>query len=1034
MNPIYHPMAQAIFVGREAELSVIGKALDSAVAGRGLATIISGEPGIGKTRLVEHCKKMAEAKGMMVLAGAASQDSAEPFQVFARALSEYTEEPLLAMTESVSFSGVFVASASGEITAKAMAGGMDPEKIASTLNTVQSFVGDSFRNAEGRIGRMTFGDLTVLAERCGEAIVFGVIEGDEHPEMANSLKALAANMALTGADHEYIVSSAAGLKFSVRKDVAGVKLSSERNRLADRTLEIIAKATGDRPMLMVFEDMHWSDEISLFVFSYLARISPRLRLSILATARPSESPLWDGALESLVSEGSATIIPLVQMEEAIIRKLVDSAYSPNRFPDEFYAKLAKDCAGNPLFTEELVKQMAVDGGIAMKGGAFALVEGIYSVPGRVEDIVLKRLDALTPAAMAAAEHLSCAGREFPAALPGALKSLRDHEAAIGELSAAGIMVAAGQTLQFRHALFRDAIYKNISGRWLANYHKGLGEYYEAEYAGRHGAVIYELARHFYNSNEKAKAFDYCFKAGESAEASYAAERAIEFYGWALNTLPVLKIKSVADREVELHERTGDMLTLISKFNEALASYSAAISKCQDDRQKAKLHRKKCDTYMKLGDYDATLEETAKGEALTSDKLELILLGHQRAYVFMRRGEFDKAIEMCQGFLEQLKDVTAAEKAIASLYDTIGSSSHRKGDFNLALDCYGKCLEMSEAQGDLRKVGAVLNNIGNVYGDRLQMDLSRQYYDRGMEIFKKLGDKQSMGVIIGNIGAIYHSSGEVTKALECYTKGLSIAEETGDVRMMGASLGNIGVTHFTLGNFVLCIEIFERAVRIWTHMGDQTGLAWGYSSVGAAHGEMGDYGKARDRLQESIEIAEKSGDQWKLCAAHLFMGDLLKNMGELEEARASYEKSREISTTIDSPDIIAESLTGLADISLIAGDPAAAGELSESAVRVSSDAGLKVELANALRARGLAHASLGMKWKSEADFLKSQELYRVIENPVSEAKMQCDWGRSTIEWGNSDEGRERIKAALETFKAKGMKLWGKKCEELLGKPT
>lgn len=1027
-------MAQTVFVGREAELSVIRKALDSAVAGSGLATIISGEPGIGKTRLVEHCKKMAEAKGMMVLAGAASQDSAEPFQVFARALSGYTEEPLLAMTESVSFSGVFMASASGEITAKAMAGGMDPKRIASTLNAVQSFVGDSFRNAKGRIGRMTFGDITVLAEKCGRAIVFGVIEGNEHPEMANSLKALAANMALTGADHEYIVSSAAGLKFSVRKDVAGVKLSSERNRLADRTLEIIVKAIGDRPVLMVFEDMHWSDEISLFVFSYLARISPRLRLSILATARPSESPLWDGALESLVSEGSATIIPLVQMEEAIIRKLVDAAYSPNRFPDEFYAKLAKDCAGNPLFTEELVKQMAVEGGITMKGGAFALVEAHYSVPGRVEDIVLKRLDALTPAAMAAAEHLSCAGREFPATLPGALKGLRDHEAAIGELSAAGIIVAAGQTLQFRHALFRDAIYKNISGRWLANYHKELGEYYETEYAGRQGVVIYELARHFYNSNEKAKAFDYCFKAGESAEASYAAERAIEFYGWALNTLPVLKIKSVADREVELHERAGDMLTLISKFNEALASYSEAISKCQDNGQKAKLHRKKSDTYMKLGDYDATLEEIAKGEALTHDKLELVLLGHQRAYVFMRRGEFDKAIEMCQGYLDQLKGIPGTDKATAALYDTIGSSSHRKGDFNLALDYYTRCLEMSESNGDLRKMGAVLNNIGNVYGDRLQLDMSRQYYDRGMEIFKKLGDKQSMGVIIGNIGAIYHSSGEVTKALECYKKGLTIAEETGDLRMISASLGNIGVTHFTLGNFIPCIETFERAMWIWAHMGDKTSLAWGHSSVGAAHGELGEYIKARESIQKGIDIAQKSDDPWKLCAACLFMGDLLRIMAKLPEAIKSYEKSRDISTSLDSPDIIAESLTGLAETYLETGDPGKASEHSESAVRISSDAGLKVELANALRVRGLVLASLGKMLESEADFLKSQDLYKFVENPVSEAKMQYDWGRAEAGWGNPASGRKKVKKAHETFRAKGMKLWVEKCDTILGKPV
>ena len=1024
-------MASHEFVGRETELAIIEKAFDSALAGKGSTTIISGEPGIGKSRLVEHCRSNAAAKGMKILAGGASQDSQEPFHVFTKALSEYTREPLMAMTKSVSFSGVFIASATGEIMAKAMLGGMDPEKIASTLSAVQSFVGDSFMNAEGRIGRMTFGDLTVLAERCGDALLFGIVEGEEHPEMATSLKVLAADIAKAGHTYEEAISKAAELKFSVRRDLSGVKLSSERNRLADRTLEIIAHATGDQPVLIVFEDMHWSDETSLFVFSYLVRVAPRLRLSILATARSSETPLWDRELESLVSEGSTAIIPLVQMDEAIIRKLVNSLYSPNNFPDDFYSKLTRDCAGNPLFTEELVNQMAVEGGIALKGSCFTLTESHYSVPNRIEDLVQKRLESLVPATLAAAEQLACAGREFPANLPRALKNIRDHESALTDLSTAGIVVAAGQTLQFKHALFRDAIYKNISGRWLANYHRELGEYYEAEYAEKPGTVIYELARHFHKSNEKDKAFEYCFRAGESAEASYAAEQAIEFYHWALVTMPLCKKKSACERGAELHECIGNMQTLISRFPEAISSYTDAISITSQNLHKAQLHRKICEAQWKLGNYDASLEEIAKGEALTDDMLELINLGHQRAYILMRRGDYDSAIKICTGLLVQLKTMKAPEKVVASLYDTLASSHHRKGDHALALEYYNKCLVTSESLGDLRKMGAVLNNIGNVYGDRLQNEQSRQYYDRSLAIFKKIGDKQAVGVIIGNIGAIHHSTGSVSKALECYTRGLAIAEETGDLRMISASLGNMGVTQFTLGNFGLCIETFGRAMRIWEMMGDQASMAWGNSSIGAAYNEMGDSDKARECLLLGIESSESSDDQWKLCAAHLFMGDLLKNMGESESPAESYGKSRDIAAQLDSPDLLAESYTGLAETALLVGNNARAEENIASAIKTSTDANLRVELANALRASALLLASKGNSEEADAEFRKSMAIYNIIENPVAKAKLLYDWGRSALSWGKAEEGREMVKAALGTFIRSEMAVWIERCNRLLG---
>jgi predicted ATPase len=745
-----------VFVGREAEIRSIGERLDEAAAGRGSSVNVRGEPGIGKSVLVEQCAAMARSKGFRVLMGGAAQSGSEPFQVFNRALCGLTDGPLLSGMETASFAGVFFVGRSGDVIAQAVGRDIDPAAIAATMGAVQSFIGDSFRVADGSMGRMTFGTTTVLAEGDQSGMLFGVVLGPEHREMASCISEAAAEIRRGAKAPSETVSGLAAKRFAIRRSPSNMKLSSELNMLADKTLAVIQNATGDSPVLMVFEDMHWADEVSSHVFSYLARISGRLRLLILATSRPGESAEWDGSADAMRQDGVLSVMPLMKLETALVKSLVESRCGPNDFPDEFHERLSRDCDGNPLFIHEVISQMLSDGGIALQGGMHRLSATDFSLPGKVEDLVMGRVSALASPTMALVEMLSCAGKEFPADIADALASSKGASNGMEELAAAGIVEAGEGGFQFRHALFRDAIYKNISPRWKSSHHKAIGEYYEAACGADVAGVIYELARHFHLSNEKRKAVGYCIWAGEAAEAAYAAEKAIEFYGWAQADISAMGASAEDARlQTDLLERAGDMQVLISRYPDAMASFAAAISKVEDRRAKARLHRKTGDVLFRLGDFAGCLDETSKGEAQTDDLEELLLLGFQRAYMLMRQGEYDRSIAMCNDLLERASAFPLSEKITASIFDTLGTNSHRKGDYETALMWYNRSLEMSERAGDLRKMGALYNNIGNVYGDRLLNETSREYYDKAMAIFRKIGDKQAFCVIQGNIGAIHH---------------------------------------------------------------------------------------------------------------------------------------------------------------------------------------------------------------------------------------------------------------------------------------
>ena len=124
-------------VGREKELDNLRTSLENAMSGAGSTILISGEPGIGKSRLVEEFKREAEERGVKLLAGAAARDTLHPFLLFSKALDDDIGSPLFHDQEFISFTEIFAINNSGLLVAKAspeIDGGLDSDIFAGMLS------------------------------------------------------------------------------------------------------------------------------------------------------------------------------------------------------------------------------------------------------------------------------------------------------------------------------------------------------------------------------------------------------------------------------------------------------------------------------------------------------------------------------------------------------------------------------------------------------------------------------------------------------------------------------------------------------------------------------------------------------------------------------------------------------------------------------------------------------------------------------------------------------------------------------------
>jgi hypothetical protein len=182
-----------LLIGRDNELKTLNQILNKAISGEGSTIFISGEAGIGKTRLIDAFRESAAAQNLKVLSGSASADTSQPFLIFSKALGEVMERPLFEEQEYKGFSKLFAVYKTGMLLAETSTGeeDLDADIFAGMFTAVQDFVRESFDQAvtqKAGLGRLEYGNMKILIEHGTQIFLTAVFTGEEHPDMKHLLR------------------------------------------------------------------------------------------------------------------------------------------------------------------------------------------------------------------------------------------------------------------------------------------------------------------------------------------------------------------------------------------------------------------------------------------------------------------------------------------------------------------------------------------------------------------------------------------------------------------------------------------------------------------------------------------------------------------------------------------------------------------------------------------------------------------------------------------------------------------------------
>jgi class 3 adenylate cyclase/predicted ATPase len=289
----------------------------------------------------------------------------------------------------------------------------------------------------------------------------------------------------------------------------GLELVAEQRR--QETIEaLVAQVVAlsrQRPVLMIFEDAHWSDPTSLEVFSRVVDRIKTLRVLFIVTFRPEFAPPWIG-------RPYVTALTINRLGERDVGAIVDRVVGNKRLPESIRQDIIERTDGIPLFVEEMTKAVleAESEGTAQRTAA-GIPSAALAVPASLHASLMARLDRLG-AAKEVAQIGAAIGREFSHVLLAAMvhKSEKELQSALDRLIEAGLLFRQGVSPHanylFKHALVQDAAYSTLLREPRGALHARIAEILESQFPDIADSQPELLARHCTEAGliEQAAAF------------------------------------------------------------------------------------------------------------------------------------------------------------------------------------------------------------------------------------------------------------------------------------------------------------------------------------------------------------------------------------------------------------------------------------------------------------------------------------------------------------------------------------------------
>ncbi|MCK4234244.1 tetratricopeptide repeat protein, partial [candidate division WOR-3 bacterium] len=457
-------------------------------------------------------------------------------------------------------------------------------------------------------------------------------------------------------------------------------------------------------------------------------------------------------------------------------------------------------------------------------------------------------------------------------------------------------------------------------------------------------------------------------------------------------------------EVKSLNYIGNIYWHLGKYPRALEFHQQALklaSEIEDYKGEAKSLNNLGIIYDNLGEYSKSLgyyQRSLEVAEENGDRLGKASSLNNIGIVYGNLDKYVKALEFCQRSLRITKEVGDRKGEAASLMN-IGVVHHNLGEYSKALEFFKGSLKIAEEIGDRNSEALCLSNIGIIHWYLGEYSKALEFYQSSLKMAEEIGNRMGKALCLSNIGIVHWHLGEYSKALEFYQDSLKIRKEIGDRKGEAASLNNIGVIYSGFGEYSKALEFYHNSLKICEKIGDREGKASSLVNIGAVHCNLGKYPEALKFCQDSLKIREEIGDNQGKVEIFLSFGNALLEMNDLSTAGRYYNKAYSISKEYKSKLLLADVLLGLISFHL----------KKNNMSKIKNKLNQILSLADELRSKKIKAEALCLsgrfctkekKWdKAKSSFKESLSIFKKLKRKSDFAQVHYYQGCMFSEFGD-----------------------------------
>ncbi len=589
-----------------------------------------------------------------------------------------------------------------------------------------------------------------------------------------------------------------------------VEPEEEKRWLFAAITHFLKEQAAHDPVLLIVEDIHWCDDLSLELLLHLARRCQNIPLLLLMTYRSDElQPMLRKWLTHLNRERLAQEISLEHLSRhdvaAMLHAMLDLKHEVDA---DLLDTLYERSEGNPFFVEELLKSLMTTGELVSVDETWKRISHRASIPRSIQQAVQQRTAYLTEDAKQLLTLAAVAGRRFNVTLLQEVMHCDEVHllTLLKELIAAQLVIEeAAELFAFRHALTQQAISADLLVRERQRLHRSIAETLErlSKTILLREQYLEDLAYHSYEACMWQQALEYAQEAGEKALTLYAQQAAIDHFTRAVEAAHHLSQTPPA----KLYLARGQAYETLGDFDRA------------------------------RGDYERTLDAARTVQDRHIEWQSMLSLGflwsghdYEQAGVWYRQ-----ALELAK----ELDDFTLRARSL----NRLGNWLQNTGQIQEALEAHQQALLLFEARADRQGMAATLGELGMAYffaGDPARG--VKDFFGRAIELFRTLGDCLSLSSVLA-------------------ARAIDSAPET------------LETTFSSLRTRDECMQDTEEALRLARQVNSQSEQAFVEMATALTLSSFGEFGPALTHAQEAQHIATAIEHQEWITATNGALGQV-----------------------------------------------------------------------------------------------------------------------------------------------------------------